>query len=95
MGRPRQYATAAARQAAYRQRMHATTIWVDRAPFERMARAIDMLQEATWCARKQGSLMARELERSTPVETLEATVNWIVHRLQREHENAQDVTAVK
>ena len=89
MGRKRQYATATARQAAYRQRMKETTIWVDCAPFERMARALDMLYEATWQARKHGNLLAQQIYRSSPVETLEATVSWIVGRLEAPDEERQ------
>lgn len=89
MGRKRQYATATERQAAYRRRMKETTIWVDRAPFERMALALDVLYEATWQARKHGNLLAQQLYRSTPVETLETTVSWIIRHLEAPDEESQ------
>ena len=89
MPQPTQHADNAARQAAYRQRMKETTIWVDRAPFERMARALDLLYEVTWQARKHGNLLAQQLYRSTPAETLEATVSWIIGRLEAPDEESQ------
>lgn len=81
MGRTRQYATAAARQAAYRQRLHATTVWVDRDLVTRMETALTLLHDATWRAVHQGHPLAHALYRATPVETVEAAVAWIVERL--------------
>ena len=82
MGRKRQYATATERQAAYRQRMKATTVWVNRAPYERMEAALTVLHDATWRAVHQDHPLARALHRSNPLETLEATVSWFVSQLQ-------------
>lgn len=47
MARQKQYATPAARQAAYRQRMKDTTLWVNRVPFQRMEEATQTLTR--WC----------------------------------------------
>jgi len=77
MGRTRQYANASERQAAYRRRMKAMTIWVDREPFERIDRAISELQEETWRARIRGHALAHEIYHAQSVDTLEATVAWI------------------
>jgi hypothetical protein len=77
MGRPRQYSSATDRQAAYRQRMKETTIWVNRVPYQRIENAIQELDRITWSARKMGNLIARELHRANPIDTLEATVEWI------------------
>jgi hypothetical protein len=82
MGRTRQYATATERQAAYRQRMKATTIWVERAPFHRMEDAIQALHRAMGRACAEGNPTAKTLTGSTPVDTLEATVAWVLHWLQ-------------
>jgi hypothetical protein len=84
MGRTRQYASARERQAAYRQRMIATTLWVDRASFERIDRAIIALQDETWHACIRGHPRARELYCAKPMETLEKTVAWILISFQQE-----------
>ena len=90
MGRTRQYATATERQAAYRQRMKATTAWVNRAPYERMETALTLLHDATLRAFCQDNPIAREIHRSNPLETLEATVAWIVSRLQQDMRPSAD-----
>ncbi len=86
MGRPRQYANATARQAAYRQRRKATTAWVNRAPYERMTTAIERLHGALWQARYHGSPLASEICRAEAGATLEAVVTWIVQYLEHEQE---------
>ena len=90
MGRPRRYATATERQAAYRARMKATTIWVDRAPFERIDRAITALQEELWRARIRGHPLAHELHGTQPVDTLEATVAWILQLIHQPQHTSDD-----
>jgi len=82
MGRPRQYATATERQAAYRRRMKTTTIWVDREAFTRMDRAVISLQDEIWRAFTRGTPRARALYRSQPVDTVEAAVAWILQQIQ-------------
>jgi hypothetical protein len=89
MGRTRQYATATERQAAYRQRMKTTTIWVDREPFARIDRAIGALQDATSRARNSGNPLAHAISRATPVDTLEAAVAWILQQIQQ-HQGTPD-----
>ena len=84
MGRKRQYATVAQRQAAYRQRMHDTTVWVDRDQLARIESAIATLQDATWRALNQGNRVAGDLYRSSPLDTLEATVAWIIQHLHKD-----------
>ena len=86
MGRPRQYANATERQAAYRQRMKATTAWVNRAPYERMAAAMARLHAALARAAHQGSPFAHQLYRANEVDTVEAAVAWIVQHLHQEPE---------
>ena len=90
MGRPRQYATATARQAAYRQRMKATTIWVERAPFQRMEDTMEALHHAMRRAHHAGNPTAQALARATPGETLAATVAWVLHVLQQQDDGARN-----
>ena len=90
MGRPRKYATATERQAAYRQRMKATTLWVDRAPFERIDRAIIALQDETWRARQRGNALASALYGPKPEDTLEAAVTWILQQIQHPQSTSDD-----
>ena len=86
MGRTRQYASPTERQTDYRQRMHATTVWVNRAPYERMTNAMEQLQRAVSDAHHHGSPLARGLYRSNELDTLEAAVAWLVQHLHHEQE---------
>ncbi len=86
MGRPRQYASATERQAAYRQRMKATTAWVNRVPYERMTAAVERLHAAISRALHQGHPLAHVLYRASEVDTVEATVAYIVQQLYQEQE---------
>lgn len=90
MGRPRQYATPAERQAAYRQRMHAETVWVNRAPWARLETALAVLHDATWRAVHQGHPLAQALHRANALDTLEAAVTWIVTQLQTDARDAAE-----
>lgn len=82
MSRPRQYANPAARQAAYRQWMKETTILVNREPFLRMDQAMDSLYQSLHHAAAGKHRLAQVLLRATPVETLEAAVEWLTTQLQ-------------
>ena len=77
MSRPRQYATDAERQAAHRQRLKATTLVVNREPFQRIEQAIDTLYQVAHRAARQHHPLAPRLCRATPLETLEAVVDWL------------------
>lgn len=90
MGRPRQYTTATERQAAYRQRMKATTAWVNRASYERVETALTVLHDATWRALHQDNPLAQEIYRGNPLATLEAMVAWIVPKLQQDTTHSED-----
>lgn len=81
MSRPRHYATHAARQAAYRHRMHETTIWVNRAPFARMDQAVETLYQALRHAATHDHRLAHRLLQTTPLDTLEAVVAWVTAQL--------------
>ena len=87
MGSTRHYATARERQAAYRQRMIATTLWADHAAVERIDRAIVALQDETWRACIRGHPRARELYRAKPMETLEEMVAWVLLSFRQDPEN--------
>jgi len=95
MGRKRQYASATDRQAAYRQRMKETTIWVNRVPFQRIDDAIQALDRITWDACKHGNPTARDLHRANPIDTLEATVEWIKKYLNLQETETIDSDARK
>lgn len=77
MSRPRQYATDAERQAAHRQRLKATTLVVHREPFLRMEQAVDTLYQAVHRAARHHHPLVPRLLRGTPLETLEAVVDWL------------------
>jgi len=81
MGRIRQYASATERKAAYRSRMKATTISVDREAFTRIDRALIALQDNIWRAHTRGNPLASELYGTKPVDTLEAAVAWILQQI--------------
>ena len=57
--------------------MKETTLWVNRVPYQRTEDAIQELHRITWNARHQGNPTAREINRANPIDTLEATVEWI------------------
>ena len=81
MSRPRQYATARDRQAAYRQRMRETTLWVNRDAFARLVTAADALHAVLFRAVCRGDALAQAVYRPTEAETVEALVNWMNQRL--------------
>ena len=60
MARPRQYANAAAKQSAYRQRLAATTAVVDRAALEQLHLRLNTLQDALWEAARRGDALASQ-----------------------------------
>jgi hypothetical protein len=69
MGRPRQYASAAARQRAYRQRDAQVMARVDRAVLERQMARLDRLHAAVSAAAKAGDAVARASQAGS-IETL-------------------------
>jgi hypothetical protein len=84
MARQKQYATPAARQAAYRQRMKDTTLWVNRIPFQRMEEATQTLYQVVHRAATREHPLATDLDRASPLDTLEALVEWMTDTLSRE-----------
>lgn len=80
MSRPKQYPSAAARQAAYRARMKATTAWVNRAPFEQAQAALERLHQAISRGVRQGDPVAQTLYRPSPEALVMAVADWFTAR---------------
>jgi hypothetical protein len=59
MGRPKQYTTAADRQAAYRRRLQDTAAVVDRQALEHLHQRLEQLQHALVAARAHGDPLAQ------------------------------------
>jgi hypothetical protein len=59
MARPRQYASNAERQRAFRERQEATIARVDRGALDRLHARLDQLQAALWAAARAGDATAR------------------------------------
>jgi hypothetical protein len=59
MGRPRQYASNAERQRAFRQRQEEQVARVDRGALDRLHARLDQLQAALWAAADAGDETAR------------------------------------
>lgn len=78
MGRPRQYPTPAARQAAYRQRLHATAVLVDRTLVEQLDTRLAHLQAAVAPIAHRGDLLAQRLNRTNLVTLLEVLTDWFL-----------------
>jgi|GEM_PF-2904030 len=81
MSRPRQYATARERQAAYRRRMRETTLWVNREAFARLVTAAGELHAVLFRAACRGNALAQVVYRTTETDTLEALLQWMNQRL--------------
>jgi hypothetical protein len=69
MGRPRQYASDAERQRAFRQRQVATIARVDRGALDRLHGRLDQLQAALWAAAAAGDEAARACQ-AAGIETM-------------------------
>ena len=69
MARPRQYQSAAAKQAAYRLRQTATTVVVDRAALDKLHQRLDTLQTALAEAARRGDPLARHC-RAASIDTM-------------------------
>jgi hypothetical protein len=85
MGRPKQYASAAEKQAAYRARLDATTLLVERAALERLHQRLDALQQAIRAAAAQGDAFARQctaVSTETMLEKLIVAFNALTQKTQ-------------
>lgn len=76
MGRPKQYATFAERQAAYRQRVREETVVIDRARLDRLRAQLDGLQLAIAQAKRAGDPCARQVGHASVETTLAALTAW-------------------
>ena len=85
MGRPRQYRTPAARQAAYRERQRATQVLTDRQWLDQVEVSWDQLQAVMAPLARQGDPLACQLYRANLVTALEILTTWFQTR-QAEHQ---------
>lgn len=80
MGRPRQHATPAARQAAYRHRLQDTTVLVDRQTLEQLDTRLAQLQEAAAPVARRGDPLAQRVARSSLVTLLDTLTDWFLEQ---------------
>ena len=76
MGRPQQYATPAARQAACRPRRRATTVVVDRRELDQIALGWHQCQEAVAPLARRGDPLAARLYRASLGSGLAVLAAW-------------------
>jgi len=69
LARPKQYASAAQKQAAYRARLEASTVLVDRSALERLHERLNRLQAAIGSAAGAGDPFARRCHAAS-IETM-------------------------
>ena len=74
MARPRRYASAAEKQAAYRARLQAGTATVDREALERLYQRLDRLQGAIAAAARAGDPLARRCRAGSVDTTLDMLI---------------------
>lgn len=82
MGRWKYYATAAARQAAYRRRLREETLVVDRHNLECLDRRLARLHEAITMAMGQGDPLARRVRCASVDSTLDKLTAVFLERAQ-------------
>jgi hypothetical protein len=78
MGRPRHYTTPAARQAAYRQRLHAAAVLVDRTRVEQLDTRMAHLQDVLVPVARAGNPLAQRLIRTNLVTLLDVLTEWFL-----------------
>jgi len=76
MGRPRQYQTPAARQAAYRERQRANQVLTDRQWLDQVEMSWSRLQAVVAPLARQGDPLACHLYRANLVTALETLTTW-------------------
>lgn len=76
MGRPKCYASPAARQAAYRQRLDAEMVLINRQWLARWEDRVTRLQAAITQAAHAGNALARQVHRRDGDATLEQLIAW-------------------
>jgi len=80
MGRPKQYATPAARQAAYRQRWQAEMVAVNRMSLEAWEARLSRLCAAIVQAANAGDLLACHLRRTHEADMIDTLTEWFAKR---------------
>jgi hypothetical protein len=80
MGRPKVHATAAARQAAYRQRRDAELVSVNRTSLAAWETRLTRLLAAIAQAAHAGDPLARRLQRTNEADTLDNLTAWFTGR---------------
>ena len=76
MGRRRQYGSGAERQRAYRVRLEAETVRVDRRALNGLHRRLEALQEAMRAAGREGDEMARQCGAASVETMLEKMIGY-------------------
>ena len=84
MGRPKCYASPAARQAAYRQRLEEEMVRVNRHAWARREERIARLLTAMARAARRGDPLARQLHRAHQDTTLDNLIDWFTTRGERD-----------
>ena len=82
MGRPKCYASPAARQAAYRERLHAEMVLVNRHSLAQWEERVTRLLDAIAAAAHAGDPLARQVARPHHDETLDALITWFTQHAQ-------------
>jgi len=76
MGRPKRDASAAEKQRAYRARLAAETVRVNRRAWAALEARRDRVAEAVWAARQAGCATAAQIVGASPDTVLEALSAW-------------------
>jgi hypothetical protein len=82
MGRPKSYASPAARQAAYRERLNAEMVLVNRQALAQWEERITRLLDAITAAARAGDPLACQVRQTERGETLDALITWFTQRAQ-------------
>ncbi len=76
MGRPKLYADAAAKNRAYRKRLAAQTVRVDRRRWAALEEQVNQLAEAVAEARRAGSPVARQIVGASSATIIDSLTAW-------------------
>ena len=82
MGRTKNYASPAARQAAYRERLHAEMVLVNRCSLAQLEERVTRLLDAIVHAADAGDTLARQVAHPHREETLDALIACFTRRAQ-------------
>lgn len=85
MGRPKVYATRAAQQAAYRQRLQQEMVVVNRAAFTQWDTRLTALLTAIRTAAQAGDPLAQRLAHNSEAGMMNNLTTWFVERGKGEH----------